>query len=105
MPDQKATPRKQLPVRMPPDTWEQLRGFADFYGRSLNSEVELAVEAHIHAHALAMLRLPEVRKERGAAWVNAERRKTEQALAELYERAFSRRAPTELLAEREGAPT
>lgn len=79
-----------MPIRIEESTLDQLKAFADHYGRSLNREIEIAIEALIHQHALALLEDPEVRRERGAAYVREQRKRTRAAYEEVLATAFSR---------------
>lgn len=88
---------KQVHFRVPEDVLRQLENFGSHYSRSLNAEVNLALEAWPHQHALALLRDPQVERELGKEKVKAEQRKIEEALNAVYQRAFSRPDPRELL--------
>jgi hypothetical protein len=90
--------RKQVLFRADEKTLDLLRAMGERYGRTMNAEMELAVEAWVHSHALVMYLDPEVIERRGAERVKAERAKTEAALGRLYAEAFSQPDPGRLLA-------
>lgn len=79
-----------MPIRIEERTLDTLKAFGEPYGRSLNAEIELAIEALIHQHVLALLEDPAVRRELGAAEVRRRRKGAKDGLEEVLRRAFDR---------------
>jgi hypothetical protein len=93
----------QCPVRIERRTVDMLKLTSGWWGRSLNSELQLALRAHVHASLLALLKDPVARADPELkARLEAEpdfADRVKRDLGTLYQEAFSRTVPTELLGE------